>query len=157
MNKKLIIAIVILPFIIAAIIAVISLSKPKEVPVVVRTFEECVAQGNPILETYPEQCRTADGVNFIKQLYGEEITVTGEIICLPHLNASGPQTLECAFGIKDINGKNYGIRDENNEFVGNLQTGSTVTITGILNSAQDDPTNKYDILGVIVVASVEVQ
>lgn len=34
----------------------------------ITTFEECAAAGNPILETYPEQCRTPDGKQFVKQV-----------------------------------------------------------------------------------------
>jgi hypothetical protein len=33
----------------------------------VTTFEECVALGYPVLETYPEQCKMPDGTVFIKK------------------------------------------------------------------------------------------
>lgn len=29
------------------------------------SFEECVKAGNPILESYPEQCKTSDGKTFV--------------------------------------------------------------------------------------------
>jgi hypothetical protein len=29
-------------------------------------FEECVAAGNPVMESYPEQCRTPDGRLFVR-------------------------------------------------------------------------------------------
>lgn len=32
---------------------------------IVTSFEECVAAGNPVMESYPEQCRTADGRLFV--------------------------------------------------------------------------------------------
>lgn len=32
----------------------------------ITSFEECVAAGNPIMETYPEQCR-ADGQTFVNE------------------------------------------------------------------------------------------
>lgn len=32
------------------------------------SFEECVAAGYPILETYPEQCKTPDGKSFTKKV-----------------------------------------------------------------------------------------
>jgi hypothetical protein len=32
--------------------------------IVIQTFAECVAAGNPVLESYPEQCRTATGELF---------------------------------------------------------------------------------------------
>lgn len=35
-----------------------------EIPVV-NSFQECVDAGNPVMESYPEQCRTADGRTFV--------------------------------------------------------------------------------------------
>ncbi len=32
----------------------------------INSFEDCVAAGNPILESFPEQCRTPDGRSFTK-------------------------------------------------------------------------------------------
>ncbi len=34
----------------------------------ISTFEECAQAGYPIMESYPEQCKTPDGRNFTKQL-----------------------------------------------------------------------------------------
>ena len=34
---------------------------------VVTSFEECVAAGNPVMESYPRQCR-ADGVTYVEQV-----------------------------------------------------------------------------------------
>ena len=33
----------------------------------ITNFDECAAAGNPIMESYPEQCRTADGRTFVNQ------------------------------------------------------------------------------------------
>src|SRR3989344_4173501 len=50
-------------------------------PVVVTNFEECVKAGYPILETYPEQCRTPDGRSFAQSTnskgaeFGSSITL----------------------------------------------------------------------------------
>jgi len=38
----------------------------------VTTFDECVAAGNPIVESYPRQCRSADGLLFIENVAGHE-------------------------------------------------------------------------------------
>jgi len=35
------------------------------------TFEECAAQGNPIMESYPRQCRTEDGKTFVENIGNE--------------------------------------------------------------------------------------
>ncbi|MCE9644082.1 hypothetical protein K8Q93_02500 [Candidatus Parcubacteria bacterium] len=32
----------------------------------ITTFEECAAAGYPIMESYPEQCRTPDGKTFAR-------------------------------------------------------------------------------------------
>jgi len=42
------------------------MSTPKSTEVSVTSFEECVAAGNPVMESYPRQCRTADGKNFVE-------------------------------------------------------------------------------------------
>jgi hypothetical protein len=55
-NTKIIIGIVIL-LLIAAILAILTKNK-------ITSFEECVLAGNPVLETYPEQCMTSEGEIF---------------------------------------------------------------------------------------------
>ena len=30
----------------------------------IESFEECAAAGNPVMESYPRQCRTEDGKHF---------------------------------------------------------------------------------------------
>lgn len=32
------------------------------------SFEECEAAGNPVMESYPRQCRSADGLLFIEEI-----------------------------------------------------------------------------------------
>ena len=34
----------------------------------ISSFEQCESAGNPIMESYPRQCRTADGKNFVEQI-----------------------------------------------------------------------------------------
>src|SRR3989338_3696917 len=34
----------------------------------ITNFEECAAAGNPIMESYPEQCRTPDGRTFVRDI-----------------------------------------------------------------------------------------
>ena len=38
---------------------------PKEKLNSITTFDQCVKAGNPIMESFPEQCRTQDGVLFV--------------------------------------------------------------------------------------------
>lgn len=34
----------------------------------ITSFEQCESAGNPIMESYPRQCRTPDGTNFVEQI-----------------------------------------------------------------------------------------
>lgn len=38
----------------------------------ITSFEECAAAGYPIMESYPEQCRTPDGRNFTRDISNDE-------------------------------------------------------------------------------------
>lgn len=39
---------------------------------IISSFEECQAAGYPIMESYPEQCKTPDGLNFIRKISSSE-------------------------------------------------------------------------------------
>lgn len=72
-NKNLLIIIAVLFFIIVASVAgVITYVLIKDDTDEINSYEECVEAGNPILETYPEQCKTSDGKTFTRQLTQEE-------------------------------------------------------------------------------------
>jgi len=34
----------------------------------IESFEDCIAAGNPAMESYPRQCRTSDGKNFVEEI-----------------------------------------------------------------------------------------
>lgn len=43
--------------------------KPTPIPVAqINSFEECVAAGNAVMESYPRQCNTADGKHFVENI-----------------------------------------------------------------------------------------
>jgi len=42
--------------------------KPPETPKVINSFEECVAAGYPVLESYPRQCKTPDEKTFTEDI-----------------------------------------------------------------------------------------
>lgn len=49
----------------------------------INSFEECAAAGYPIMESYPEQCRTPDGRTFTRKIsndYSDLITVTAPTV-----------------------------------------------------------------------------
>ena len=34
----------------------------------INSFEQCIAASNPAMESYPRQCKTADGKHFVEQI-----------------------------------------------------------------------------------------
>ncbi len=42
------------------------------------SFEECAAAGNPVMESYPRQCRTADGKHFVESILEFSLSYTKE-------------------------------------------------------------------------------
>lgn len=80
-------------------------------------------------------------------------TVEGEIVCLPHRNKSGPQTLECAMGLMDSEDNYYGLEIEQPDLMPSLsESGKKVIVTGEMKEASS---SKYDISATIKVLSVE--
>ena len=45
----------------------------------IESFEDCIAAGNPAMESYPRQCRTSDGKNFVEQI---DTNLNSEIQCI---------------------------------------------------------------------------
>lgn len=60
------------------------------------------------------------------------LVVKGTAVCLPHKDTSGPQTLECALGIKDEKGQYYALSDTDSTYknVSSLPMGERVEIKG---------------------------
>lgn len=81
------------------------------------------------------------------------ITKKGEVVCMPHKNTDGPQTLECAYGIKDEGGDYYGLRyDNENSRFSEVQIGQKITVKGLLETHND---SVYATMGTIRVAQIE--
>lgn len=66
--KKIIIGIIVL-FLVAGTIFFVSSEKNSSV--IATNFEECVMAGNPVMESYPRQCRTDDGKIFVEEISGD--------------------------------------------------------------------------------------
>lgn len=64
MNKKLFIIIAVVVIVIIGASYMVLNQKPE---VVVTNFEECVAAGNPVMESYPRQCRH-EGATYVEDL-----------------------------------------------------------------------------------------
>lgn len=86
----------------------------------------------------------------------EIVTVEGEVVCLPHKNSDGPQTLECAAGLKTTDGKHYGLstNDPASPLTTAAGTQKKASVTGALEPTGD---TQYDIEGIIAVEKYEIQ
>lgn len=120
----------------------------------ITNFDECVAKGYPILESFPERCSVPGGNTFVREIPEQTVTIKGEVVCLPHFNTKGPQTMECAIGLKDEAGSHYALSDPEFKYMDALPTGAKRAITG-LYSMNLDPEPKYNIVGTITINSVE--
>lgn len=83
------------------------------------------------------------------------ISFLGQIVCLPHKNQSGAQTMECAYGLKAENGVYYSLKDSTTGYkiISSAPMNQPVEVSGSLQ-LQDNP--KYDSIGVITISSVEI-
>jgi len=88
----------------------------------------------------------------------QRISVVGFSECLPHKDTSGPQTLECAFGIAiDQSDGHYAIDTSlMSTYPVDFPTGTKVRVQGIMTPAnQLSSIQKYDIDGIIRATSIE--
>lgn len=79
-------------------------------------------------------------------------TLTGEQACLPHRDTSGPQTLECAIGLRTDAGEYYAI-DMNlmSEEHAQVQNGERFTANGLVTPIErlsTDHWRKYQVEGI---------
>lgn len=83
----------------------------------------------------------------------EEVTIRGTVVCLPHRDTDGPQTLECAFGIRDQSGTYYALRDPNpdHQLISSIAVDSDVEISGVLEVGEHE---LYQSSGVLEIRSV---
>jgi len=89
------------------------------------------------------------------------MTLTGAYLCLPHVDTSGPQTLECAFGLQTDDGLYYAIDFAlMSQMPPALPTGARIRANGVfvpLERLSTDHWRKYPIEGIFSVTdSVEV-
>lgn len=104
----------------------------------IASFQECVAAGYSIDDSYPERCSTPDGKRFVANLPASElanvttpVSTSGTLTCLPHWDTSGPQTLECAIGLEGDDGNYYTLANLQAAASG-PDTGDRVTLRGRL-------------------------
>jgi hypothetical protein len=87
-----------------------------------------------------------------KEIVGGEYV--GRMVCLPHRNASGPQTLECAFGLLAEDGNYYALKDTDPNYknVSGISTDTPIRVTGTFTPKED---SKYKSIGIIEVVKIE--
>ncbi len=81
------------------------------------------------------------------------ISVHGQLVCLPHKNERGPQTLECAFGIQDVENRYFALRDSDPTYhnLTGVPTNVPIVVDGTF-TPREDP--KYQSIGVIEVTRI---
>lgn len=88
----------------------------------------------------------------------QRMTISGTYECLPHLDTTGPQTQECAFGLKADDGTHYAVNfGASADAMSQFQGGKHVTAEGFLVIKEALSTNqwdKYDMKGIFTITSV---
>lgn len=76
-------------------------------------------------------------------------TIDGQLACLPKLG-TGPQTMECAIGLRANDGRHYALRQASAESSAKLwgfPMGTNVRVTGTVTAPSTNEV--YDIVGII--------
>ncbi len=89
-----------------------------------------------------------------------QITIEGKFTCLSHKNASGPQTMECAFGIRETKtGDNYALNleslSESDKTL--ISSGENIRVSGLMvygEALNSNQWQKYNMIGIISVKTV---
>ncbi|MCH7560679.1 MAG: hypothetical protein IIC67_04815, partial [Thaumarchaeota archaeon] len=66
--KPVIIAVIIVILVVAIGALMVTEKETVSDTSIINNFEECIAAGNPAMESYPRQCRTEDGKHFVEVL-----------------------------------------------------------------------------------------
>jgi hypothetical protein len=111
----------------------------------------CVVAGFFALNAYIYREKQGDGAN-VDRYRG---TLTGEVVCLPHRDTSGPQTLECAMGLRTESGEYYAV-DFNlmSQEHSPIETGERFTANGMVTPVEmlsSDHWQRYAIEGIFSV------
>ncbi len=85
----------------------------------------------------------------------EAVTVLGEMTCLPKIG-TGPQTLECALGLRGDGGRYYGLKNLERTGYVFSEPDLRFEVSGVLSSEEmfGPDGNRYDTVGVIDVTAI---
>lgn len=124
---------------------------------VIETAQEVEVSRYPASVTVEEYAGVLVITGFQKGEYEElpaRLEVQGEYECLPHRDQSGPQTMECAFGLEADDGSHYALDFSllsSDEWMA-LATGTRIKVEGPY--VPDDGTSNYAIEGIIHATSI---
>ncbi|MEK7101286.1 MAG: hypothetical protein AAB921_04300, partial [Patescibacteria group bacterium] len=82
-------------------------------------------------------------------------TLSGTQVCLPHKDTTGPQTLECAIGMKTDGGEYYALDLEAAANTSVMEGGKRFTASGTITPIEllsSDQWQKYQVSGIFSVA-----
>ncbi len=86
------------------------------------------------------------------------VTLSGTYECLPHLNTNGPQTEECAFGLKTDDGVYYAVNfGASANAMNQFQSGAHITAEGfvvIKEALSTDQWAKYNMKGIFTITKM---
>lgn len=93
-----------------------------------------------------------------KKYAPQRITVEGQYVCLPHKDTTGPQTEECALGIRTTEGTYYALDTGvlQTGVLMDLATGTRIKVEGPMTPIEMLSSNhwqKYNVKGIITVTS----
>lgn len=82
------------------------------------------------------------------------IEMSGTVLCLPHKDTSGPQTMECAYGLQAEDGKYYGLKDSDPTYsnISTLAMNTKVTVSGTF---KEESSAIYPTVGTIEVTNID--
>jgi hypothetical protein len=85
----------------------------------------------------------------------KDVTLSGTYTCLPHMDTTGPQTDECAFGLKADDGTYYAVNfGASANAMEQFQSGAHITAEGnvvIKEALNSDHWAKYNMKGIFTV------
>ncbi len=88
----------------------------------------------------------------------QNVTLSGTYTCLPHLDTTGPQTEECAFGIRTDEGDYYAVNfGQSASAMEQFQSGAHVRAEGfvvIKEALSSDHWQKYNMKGIFTVTQI---
>ncbi|MBI2030005.1 hypothetical protein HYT05_00090 [Candidatus Kaiserbacteria bacterium] len=84
-----------------------------------------------------------------------EATISGQYVCLPHVDTTGPQTEECAFGLKTDAGEYYAVNfGQSADAMQQFQSGAHIRAEGFIvikEALSTDHWQKYDMEGIFTI------